>query len=318
MRVALRRLFRLANPPGKPTRPAARPRGLNRRFKIMMRHTWLIVTAIVMLCGGVGAVGYLLANQPTELTIAVGPPNSEDTRIVHLIAAHLARDEEHNTGTSINLTFDSGHRHFISCLPNNESLAFEDLDLSSLPNYDHLLRSDIWFSQAMLFGGNERLLRIARDAGVAVSLDLNWDPCWGRAPAERLKTRKDAVRAVLPYVNLAHGNVRELNEFADSSNLETSLGRLEEWGVEAIVVHLGADGAGFYRNGEYFTEPAVPAERHINATGTGDVLSVCMILLHGNKTLSIAEKLQFANTIVSEFIAGRRELIPPISGREPP
>ncbi len=93
MRVALRRLFRLANPPVKPTRPAARPRGLSRRFKIMMRHTWLIVTAIVLLCGGVGAVGYLLANQPTELTIAVGPPNSEDTRIVHLIAAQLARDQ---------------------------------------------------------------------------------------------------------------------------------------------------------------------------------------------------------------------------------
>jgi TRAP-type uncharacterized transport system substrate-binding protein len=36
---------------------------------------------------------YLLLNQPTELTIAVGPPNSEDARVVQSIAAHLAREQ---------------------------------------------------------------------------------------------------------------------------------------------------------------------------------------------------------------------------------
>ena len=96
MRVALRRLFRIANPPVKPASLGARPArssGVSRRFRIMMRNTWLIVTAIVMLCGGLGAIGYHLVNQPTELTIAVGPPNSEDTRVVQLIAAQLARDQ---------------------------------------------------------------------------------------------------------------------------------------------------------------------------------------------------------------------------------
>ena len=46
------------------------------------------------------------------------------------IATHLKHDPATTTGTSINLVYNSGHRHFISCLPNNESLAFEDLDLS--------------------------------------------------------------------------------------------------------------------------------------------------------------------------------------------
>src|SRR4051812_41112780 len=93
MRVALRRLFRLANPPVEPVNQDARPRGLSRRFRIMMRHTWLIVTATLLLVGGLAAVGYIVVNQPTELTIAVGPPNSEDTRVVQLIAAQLARDQ---------------------------------------------------------------------------------------------------------------------------------------------------------------------------------------------------------------------------------
>src|SRR6478672_613094 len=93
MRVALRRLFRLSNPPVTPMSPDARPKGLSRRFRIMLRHTSLIIIVAALLCGGAGTVVYLLLNQPTELTIAVGPPNSEDTRVVQSIATQLAREQ---------------------------------------------------------------------------------------------------------------------------------------------------------------------------------------------------------------------------------
>ena len=59
----------------------------------MMRHTWLIVIAAAMLCGGLAAIAYHIATQPTELTVAVGPPNSEDTRVVQSIAAQFAREQ---------------------------------------------------------------------------------------------------------------------------------------------------------------------------------------------------------------------------------
>ena len=52
-----------------------------------------MVTLVVLLCGGVGAIAYHISTQPTELTIAVGPPNSEDTRVVQSIAAQLAREQ---------------------------------------------------------------------------------------------------------------------------------------------------------------------------------------------------------------------------------
>src|SRR5258706_7513399 len=93
MRVALRRLFRLSNPPVRPMSPDARPRGLSRRLRIMLRHTWLMIVAVALLCGGAGTVVYLLLNQPTELTIAVGPPNSEDVRVVQSIATQLSREQ---------------------------------------------------------------------------------------------------------------------------------------------------------------------------------------------------------------------------------
>src|SRR5438128_350210 len=87
----------------------------------------------------------------------------------------------------------------------------------------------------------------ARDLGV--SIDLNWDPSWGVATHAEIKKRKKAVRSVLPLVHVAHGNVRELLELTDTSNLDTALNSLADWGVEAVVVHLGEKGAGYYRDG---------------------------------------------------------------------
>jgi sugar/nucleoside kinase (ribokinase family) len=230
------------------------------------------------------------------------------------VAAHLAKDKRHPTGTSINLVYENGRRHFLSSLPNNRSLAFKDLDLSILPRFTHLLRADIWFSEHMLFGGNAKLFATARKAGMSISIDLNWDPEWSHASPGKIRERKKAVRAVLPWVDLAHGNVRELNEFADSADLPTTLKRLTKWGARAVVLHLGGKGAGYFENGKLSIEPPAPVRRHVHATGTGDVLSVCMMLLHQNKRATVPEKLRLANAIVSQFIEGKRQFIPSLAG----
>jgi len=226
------------------------------------------------------------------------------------ITAHMARDERHPSGTSLALSFDNGHRHFVSCLPANEALGFGDIDLCALEGTRHLLRADVWFSEAMLFGGNAQLFQAARARGVAVSLDLNWDPQWEHAEATHIVTRKEAVQAVLPLVNLAHGNVRELMEIADAPDLEAALLRLTDWGAEAVVVHLGEKGAGYYRAGSLTVEPPAPVRAQINTTGTGDVLSVCMMLLDHREDISVPERLRIANCLVAQFIEGALPLIP--------
>ncbi len=237
----------------------------------------------------------------------------ERTLTRHGVSSYLAKDKAHPSGTSIALSFDNGHRHFISCLPASRALTFADLELKAMTAHQHLLRADIWFSESMLREGNGQLFRAARQAGLDVSIDLNWDPHWGHAPVSEIQARKQCVRAVLPSVNLVHGNVRELTELADAPDLDTALRRLVEWGAEAVVVHLGEEGAGYYHEGTLVKEPPAPAHSQVNTTGTGDVLSVCMMLLHRCKQASIPERLRLANLVVAQFMNGKRHFIPPLA-----
>lgn len=277
------------------------------------------VASIIETIGGGGAnSAFAAASLGARVSFAgkVGadaPGNRlQRTLELHGIAAHLAKDTQHPSGTSIALAFDNGHRHFISCLPANAAMSFADIDLKMLRGHSHLLRADVWFSEAMLFEGNRPLFEAAQHVGLQISLDLNWDPQWGRAGEDQIRARKQAVRDVLPLVNLAHGNVQELMEFADAPDLDTALQCLTEWGAGAVVVHLGAKGAGYYANGELITEPPAPVQTQLHTTGTGDVLSVCMMLLHHRADIAIRERLRLANTIVAEFMEGRRTLIPPL------
>jgi 2-dehydro-3-deoxygluconokinase len=228
------------------------------------------------------------------------------------IKLFVRRDPRTQTGSSVALSFSNGCRHFISAQPNNDTFCFKDIDLAVLEGGGHLLRADVWFSEPLLGGGNARLLQAARDRGLRTSLDLNWDPHWGSASEDVIHERKEAVRQILPLVDLVHGNIRELNIFANESDIATTLKRLTDWGAGAVVLHMGAQGAGYYCRGDLIVEPSVPVERCINTTGTGDLLSVCMMLLDGRDDIPIAERLRLANRIVADFIAGRRELLPPL------
>jgi TRAP transporter TAXI family solute receptor len=62
------------------------------RMRRMLRHTWLVVIAAVLASIGLGALAFHYANRPTTLIAAVGPPNSDDVRIIQAYAQHLARE----------------------------------------------------------------------------------------------------------------------------------------------------------------------------------------------------------------------------------
>lgn len=224
----------------------------------------------------------------------------------------VRQDAATPTGSSVVLSYTNGCRHFISRQPNNDSLSDSDIDPALFVKGGHFLRADVWFSQPLLDGGNARILRSAREQGMTISLDLNWDPCWNSAPEEVIRARKAAVRHVLPQVDLVHGNISELNLFAESTDLSNTLRMLTAWGAGAVVLHMGAQGAGYYADGKLITEPAAPVERVAHATGSGDLLSVCMMLLHGREDISVSEKLRLANRVVADHIAGKREFLSPL------
>ena len=118
------------------------------------------------------------------------------------------------------------------------------------------------------------------------------------------------MRRILPLVDLVHGNVNELNLFADSTDLAITLPRLAAWGAGAVVIHQGPRGAGYYCGGELIVEPSAPIRQQVNATGCGDLLSVCMMLLHHQREIPASERLRLANRIVAEFIEGKRDFLP--------
>ena len=97
---------------------------------------------------------------------------------------------------------------------------------------------------------------------------------------------------------------------AASEDLAVTLGRLIDWGAGAVVLHWGERGAGYFHRGQLVTEPCAHVAQHVNSAGTGDLLSVCMMLLHHRSDVPVADKLRLANRIVGEFIEGRRELRP--------
>ncbi len=59
---------------------------------MLLRHVWLLAIASVLAVSGTAAVAYYVASQPTRLTIAVGPPDSDDVRAVEAIANQLKRE----------------------------------------------------------------------------------------------------------------------------------------------------------------------------------------------------------------------------------
>jgi len=91
-----------------------------------------------------------------------------------------------------------------------------------------------------------------------------------------------------------------------------ALRQLQDWGVKAVVVHLGEQGAGFWTQDKLVIESPRAVRTIVNSTGTGDVLSICMILLHARTDLSIQEKLRCSNQVVGEFMDGQLRLIPAI------
>jgi TRAP-type uncharacterized transport system substrate-binding protein len=58
----------------------------------MLRHTWLVMIAGGLALVGLGAAGFYYGSRPTVLKVAVGPPNSEDVRVIQAIAQHLSRE----------------------------------------------------------------------------------------------------------------------------------------------------------------------------------------------------------------------------------
>jgi len=228
------------------------------------------------------------------------------------VTTHLA-EKPAPTGRSIALTWHTHQRHFISCLPSSALLSEQDIDLDALVRRGcrHLYRADIWFAPRMLIGGNERLLKRARDASMETSLDLNWNPQWNAGDPAETARRIESVSALLKHVSVVHGNERELCRFAGSENPDSAVASILGAGAGAVVVHRGGRGsAAFTQSGESVEVPACAVTAPRNQTGTGDVFTAAFLLM---PHLPLAARLAAANAIAAGHLEGSADLMPPLA-----
>jgi sugar/nucleoside kinase (ribokinase family) len=214
------------------------------------------------------------------------------------------------TGRSIALTWDNHQRHFVSSLPNAAELRAEDVPVEELARLGccHLYRADVWFSPPMLFGGNLDVLGRARAAGMATSLDVNWDPQWSRTGAKHeIARRVAALRAVLPQVTYVHGNERELAFFTGRDTLADAVRAVLDWGAEAVIVHRGARGSAAATPSDWLEVPACQVSRVVSETGTGDVFTAAFLLLG---KASLTERLREANRVAARHLEASPGYIP--------
>ena len=63
------------------------------RIRVMLRNRWLVVICAVMLLVGISAAAYHFLSRPTAFRIAVGPPGSDDLRLIQFLGEKFSKDK---------------------------------------------------------------------------------------------------------------------------------------------------------------------------------------------------------------------------------
>lgn len=206
----------------------------------------------------------------THLVAAVGnDPHADLLRRAYKasgVDARLRVDPKRPTGTTVALTWSDGRRSLLTALGANAALREADVPAGLLASAAHVHRAGFWWATALLGAPTARILRKAHHAGATTSMDISTDPRgW---PGGRV----DAVRSCLPHVDTFFGNEVEVCAVAGIRNPVRAAERILEHGVKEVVLHRGADGAAWFREGQQESAPAfrVPVD---NPTGCGDVFN---------------------------------------------
>ncbi|MGZ9112449.1 MAG: hypothetical protein ACXW3X_15575, partial [Rhodoplanes sp.] len=77
---------------GEEARGPVKGRSQRARLSMTMRQAWFVVPFSVFLLMGIAGAALYISSPPTTLRFAVGPPASEDARLVQALAQQFVRD----------------------------------------------------------------------------------------------------------------------------------------------------------------------------------------------------------------------------------
>lgn len=171
--------------------------------------------------------------------------------------SHIVRTPHLRTGLSVILS-EGADRAILTFTGAMTALSTEEIHEDRLLQATHLHVSS-YFLQDALRPGLPRLFKRAREMGLTVSLDTNYDP----------SERWEGVRSLLPLVNVFLPNVQEACALTGKEDPVEAAKTLVEWGAEFVVVKMGTQGALGIHEGKLEAVPALKVET-VDTTGAGD------------------------------------------------
>lgn len=197
-------------------------------------------------------------------------------------AEQIIRTADHRTGATISLTYPND-RAMLTYLGTIAELGLDDLDLSRLPNYDHLHCASV-FLQHKLRPGLPGLLRAAQEAGLTTSLDTGWDPAdrWG-----------EDVFEMLAWVDYFIPNESEALRLSGQTEVGLAAEALARY-AKNVVIKRGAQGA-LARSGNQVWQVSAMRVTPVDTTGAGDAFDAGFIYARVVEERPIADALRFAN-----------------------
>lgn len=179
------------------------------------------------------------------------------------VAPHLVRDPDLPTGKVFVLVDSAGERTMITDRGAGENLRPQDLPETLFRPGAHLHLSGYTLSGGTRRDTALRALRLAREAGMTVSVDPSSTPLLNDIGPERFL--EWTAGADLCFPNLVEGSI-----LAGAKDPNSILEALREH-YPAVVLKLGAKGAVYSGHDGTVRMPAKPA-RVVDTTGAGDAL----------------------------------------------
>ena len=197
---------------------------------------------------------------------------------------YMQVDPNLKTGLGIALCRSNGDRTILTYGGSLHAVYPEDVTDEFLRSGRHLHYGS-YYLQTHLLSEAPAILQRAKELGLTVSLDTNWDPSEGW---------NGGLEAAFQYVDLFFPNEQEALAITKASSAYEALTILLEK-VATVAIKWGAQGALVGRRSEYLVVPVEPASQIVDTIGAGDSFDAGFLAgwLRG---LSLWECARLANT----------------------
>ncbi|MEP7106519.1 MAG: carbohydrate kinase family protein [Ferruginibacter sp.] len=170
----------------------------------------------------------------------------------------LIQSNELETGATIVLNFGED-RAMITHQGAMKHLGINDITLEMFSAAKHLHFSS-YFLQPGFKHNLHRLFKMAKEAGLTTSLDVQWDP------AEQWDFD---FKKILPYVDIFLPNETELLKLTGKDSVDTALKVIEAYG-KIILIKKGKQGSLLSYNNKIVDRQSFLNEHVVDAIGAGD------------------------------------------------